>query len=68
MAKKAVISGVYNTKVGVLEGSTCMSIHAESGIGAVEDAGLKLSDIDGVLTAYATTLPHIMLGSNLWRL
>ncbi|MCG8382698.1 MAG: thiolase family protein [Gammaproteobacteria bacterium] len=63
MIKKAVVSGVYNTQVGVLEGSTCMSIHAESGIGAVEDAGLKLSDIDGVLTAYATTLPHIMLGS-----
>jgi len=63
MAKKAIISGIYNTRVGVLEGSTCMSIHTESGIGAVTDAGLSLGDIDGVLTAYATTLPHIMLGS-----
>lgn len=63
MTKKAVITGVGDTKVGVLEGSTCMSIHVEAAQAAMADAGLALDDIDGVLTAYATTQPHLMLGS-----
>ena len=49
MPKKAVISGVFNTKVGEVPGSTAMSLHAEAARGAVADAGLKLADIDGVL-------------------
>ena len=61
MAIKAVISGVYDTKIGSLPDSTCMSLHVEAALGAVEDAGLKLSDIDGLLTAYSFTSPQLML-------
>ena len=39
MPKKAVISGVFNTKVGEVPGSTAMSLHAEAARGAVADAG-----------------------------
>ena len=62
MGKKAIISGVYDIKVGALPESTCMSLHTEAGLGAVADAGLKISDIDGLLTAYSFTSPQLMLG------
>lgn len=63
MGTKAIISGVHDTKVGSLPKSTCMSLHAEAGIGAIRDAGLRPSDIDGLLTAYSFTSPQIMLGA-----
>ncbi len=62
-SKKAVISGVYDTKVGALPESTCMSLHTEAGLGAIQDAGLKVSDVDGLLTAYSFTSPQLMLGA-----
>jgi acetyl-CoA acetyltransferase len=40
-----------------------MGLHAQAAMGAIADAGLKLSDIDGVLCAYSFTEPHLMLGS-----
>ena len=63
MAAQAVISGVYDTAVGKVEGSSCLGLHAEAALGAVRDAGLKLSDVDGVLCAYSLTMPHMMLSS-----
>ncbi len=65
MVAHAVISGVYDTKIGSLPESTCMSIHAEASIGAIKDAGLRMSDIDGLLTAYSFTSPQLMLGNAL---
>jgi acetyl-CoA acetyltransferase len=63
MSKKSIISGVYDTKVGSLPESTCMTLHTEAALGAINDAGLALSDIDGLLTAYSFTSPQLMLGS-----
>ena len=63
MSQHAQITGVYDTAVGELPGSTCMSLHAEAALGAVADAGLKLTDIDGVLCSYSFTEPHLMLSS-----
>ncbi len=60
---KAIISGAYDTKVGALPGSTCLSLHAEAAVGAVRDAGMQLKDIDGLLTAYSFASPQIMLGA-----
>ena len=51
MPHKPVISGAFATRVGELPESTCMSLHAEAALGAVDDAGLDLADIDGVLCA-----------------
>jgi acetyl-CoA acetyltransferase len=62
MGIKAIISGVHDTQVGALPDSTCMSLHTEASLGALADAGLKVSDIDGLLTAYSFASPQLMLG------
>lgn len=59
----ARITGVANTAVGELPGSSCMDLHAQAALGAIADAGLTVRDIDGVLCAYSFTEPHLMLGS-----
>jgi len=63
MSMNAFITGVHDTAVGELPGSSVMSLHAEAAHGALADAGLAPGDIDGVICAYALTLPHLMLGS-----
>ena len=63
MTMNACITGAHDTAVGELPGSSVMGLHAEAARGAVADAGLTLRDIDGVICAYAFTLPHLMLGS-----
>jgi acetyl-CoA acetyltransferase len=59
----AFITGAYDTAVGKLPGSSCMGLHAEAALGAIDDAGLALADIDGVLCAYSFSEPHLMLAS-----
>jgi acetyl-CoA acetyltransferase len=59
----ALITGVGDTAVGELAGSSCLGLHREAALAAVADAGLALPDIDGVLCAYSFTEPHLMLGS-----
>ncbi len=61
--QRAVITGVADTAVGKLEGSTSLSLQAEAAVAAVADAGLTLGDIDGVLCGYSITEPHLMLSS-----
>lgn len=63
MNGKACISGVFDTAVGELAGSSCMGLHTEAALGAIADAGLAVGDIDGVLCAYSMTEPHLMLSS-----
>jgi len=63
MTRRAVISGVAGTKMGKLEGTSVMSIHAEATLAALADAGLQLDDIDGIMCAYSITEPHMMLSS-----
>ncbi|MGE3743557.1 MAG: thiolase family protein [Geminicoccaceae bacterium] len=63
MTMNAFITGAYDTAVGKLPGSSCMGLHAEAALGALDDAGLALGDIDGVLCAYSFTEPHLMLAS-----
>jgi acetyl-CoA acetyltransferase len=60
---KAFITGVADTAVGKLEGSTSLGLQAAAAPAAVADAGLSLGDIDGVLCAYSFTEPHLMLAS-----
>lgn len=63
MTTNAFITGAFDTAIGELPGSSCMSLHAEAALGAAADAGIALGDIDGVLCAYSFTEPHLMLGS-----
>ncbi len=59
----AYIAGVGNTRYGVVEGSSTTSLMTDAAHAAIADAGLALRDIDGLLTGYSTTLPHIMLAT-----
>jgi len=63
MSMGATITGAFDTRVGELPDSTCMSLHREAAFGALADAGLQPSQIDGVICAYSFTEPHLMLGS-----
>lgn len=63
VSAQAVISGAYATIAGELPNSSCLSLHAEAAFGAIDDAGLNASDIDGVICAYSFTEPHLMLAS-----
>ncbi len=63
MSRRAIITGAADTAVGDLPGSSCMGLHAEAASLALADAGLRASDIDGVLCAYSFTEPHLMLAS-----
>ena len=63
MSRRAIITGAADTAVGELPGSSCMGLHAEAASLALADAGLRASDIDGVLCAYSFTEPHLMLAS-----
>jgi len=59
----AAITGVADTAVGWVEGSSVMGLHAEAATAALADAGLAPSEIDGVLCAYSISEPHLMLSS-----
>ncbi|PWC94094.1 thiolase family protein [Azospirillum sp. TSO5] len=58
-----VVSGVADTAVGRLDGTSCMALHAEAATAALADAGLRADEVDGVLCAYSLAEPHLMLSS-----
>src|SRR4030081_3987115 len=57
------ITGVGLTSFGRHEGSSALGLMSKAAELAVADAGLKRSDIDGVLCGYSTVSPHIMLAT-----
>ena len=57
------ISGVGLTAFGKHEGRSTLDLMTEAARGALSDAGLRRSDIDGLLTGYSTTMPHLMLAT-----
>ncbi len=63
MPARAAITGVAETDIGRVEGSTVMSLHSQAARDAIADAGLEPEDIDGVLCGYSTVEPHMMLSS-----
>jgi acetyl-CoA acetyltransferase len=60
---KAAITGIGDTPVGKLPGSTAASLNTDAALAALSDAGLKPSEIDGFLCAYSITQPHLMMAS-----
>jgi acetyl-CoA acetyltransferase len=50
VTRRAVIAGVGHTDFGKLEGRTAWHLEAEAAAAAVTDAGLRPSDVDGLLT------------------
>jgi acetyl-CoA acetyltransferase len=57
------ITGVGLLPFGRHEGKSTLDLMSNAAALALDDAGLKRADIDGVLTGYATTMPHIMLAT-----
>ena len=63
LRNKAVIVGVGESDIGKIPRMTGLGLNAQAAKRALDDAGLKASDIDGLLTAYSLTEPYFMLGT-----
>src|SRR6201747_760421 len=57
------ITGVGLTSYGRHEGSSSLDLMSKAAALATSDAGLKRSEIDGILCGYSTVAPHIMLAT-----
>ena len=57
------ITGVGLTPFGRLEGCSTLDLMSEAATAALADAGLARGDIDGLVTGYSTTMPHLMLST-----
>jgi acetyl-CoA acetyltransferase len=63
LRNRAVIIGVGESDIGRLPNMTGLGLNAQAAQRAIADAGIKHTDIDGLLTAYSFTEPYFMLGS-----
>jgi acetyl-CoA acetyltransferase len=63
LRNRAVIVGVGESDIGRLPHMTGLGLNAQAAHRAIVDAGLRPTDIDGLLTAYSFTEPYFMLGS-----
>ena len=63
LRNKAAIVGIGESDIGKVPGMTGLGLNAQAAKRALDDAGLKISDIDGLLTAYSFTEPYFMLGT-----
>ena len=52
----AIVGVAESDEIGRVENKSSLQHHAESAYNALEDAGLKLSDVDGLMTAGYSTL------------
>ena len=57
------ITGVGLTSYGKHEGSSSLDLMSKAAELTIADAGLKRSEIDGILCGYSTVSPHIMLAT-----
>ncbi len=63
LRNKTAIVGVGESDIGKVPHMTGLGLNAQAARRALDDAGLKVSDIDGLLTAYSFTEPYFMLGT-----
>jgi acetyl-CoA acetyltransferase len=59
----AAIVGVGESPIGKVPEHTGLALNAIAAKRALDDAGLKPDEVDGLLTAYSQTEPFFMLGS-----
>ncbi len=60
---RAVIVGVSESDIGRLPHMSGLGLNAQAARRAIADAGIRHTEIDGLLTAYSFTEPYFMLGS-----
>ena len=65
LRNRAVIAGVGESDIGKVPHMTGLGLNAQAARRALDDAGLKVSDVDGILTAYSLTEPYLMYGTAL---
>src|SRR5580765_604879 len=63
LKNKVAIVGVGESDIGRVPNMSGLGLNAQAAKRALDESGLKVSDIDGVLTAYSFTEPYFMLGS-----
>jgi len=63
LKNKVAIVGVGESDIGKVPDMTGLGLNAQAAKRALDDAGLKPGDVDGLLTAYSMTEPYFMLGS-----
>lgn len=63
MTAAPCIAGVGLTPFGRQEGSDTLALMSRAAQLALDDAGLGRADVDGLLTGYSTTHPHLMLAT-----
>ena len=60
---KIIIAGVGESDIGKVPELSGLGLNAQAVRRALDDAGMQLSDIDGLITGYSMTEPYFMLGS-----
>lgn len=60
---QTAIVGVGESDIGKVPGLSGLALCAQAAIRALEESGLRVGDIDGLLTAYSFTEPYFMLGT-----
>ena len=63
LRNSVAIVGVGESEIGKVPHMTGLGLNAQAAKRALDQTGLKPSDIDGLLTAYSFTEPYFMLGS-----
>ena len=58
LRNRAIVAGAGESRIGKVPGVSALELCAEAARKAIADAGLKLHDIDGLLTAYTMTEPY----------
>jgi len=58
-----IIAGIGESDIGKVPELSGLGLNAQATKRALDDAGMKLSDVDGLVTGYSMTEPYFMLGS-----
>lgn len=65
LKNKVAIVGVGESDIGKVPGMSGLGLNTQAIRRALDDAGLKPSEVDGLLTAYSFTESYTMLGSSM---
>jgi acetyl-CoA acetyltransferase len=63
LRNKVVIAGVGESEIGKVPELSGLGLNAQATKRALDDAGMTLRDVDGLVTAYSMTEPYFMMGS-----
>ncbi|MBT7512066.1 MAG: thiolase family protein, partial [Rhodospirillaceae bacterium] len=63
LRNKVIIAGVGDSDIGKVPDMSGLALNAQAAKRALDDAGMRMKDVDGLLTAYSLTEPYFMLGT-----